>query len=150
MKTFITFSVLFILISGNMAAQTNNDTEKALTIYDVDGFVNSDENGLFHYIISLKSKDSLFTSDGYKFIIDNRLGFDKYADLKGIGEEVSLDSVKYLDISELSKFTNCELHNFLSLQTKIFVIFKPKDKAQFYKYPIIYTGTQKNIEMLKN
>lgn len=153
-RFLISISLISLTFSSNLFAQIDVEKQQVLVIYDENGFVNSDELGLFHYLISVKSKDSLFKRDGYKFVINNQTGFEKYADLEEIGEEVSLATLEYIEISDLANLTNCELHNYLSRQKKIYVIFNDNKNSfggidSYRKYPVIYEGTQKNLEMLK-
>lgn len=158
MKFILITSVLVLVFQNNLLAQKNEGEKQILTIYDEDGFVNSDEQGLFHYLLNIKSRDTLFESDGYKFIINNRVGFEKYQNLKEVGQNVSIDTIEYLTISDLSKFSSSELHNFLSLQNKIFLVLGTTENhlslskiaTTYIRYPIIYKGTEKNIEMMKN
>lgn len=139
----ISISLIILTFPSNLFAQKGEEKQRVLIIYDENGFVNSDEQGLFHYLFSIKNKNSLIERDGYKFIINNQTGFEKYADLKEIGKEVSLDTLKYIKISDLANFTNCELHNYLSLQEEIYVIFKRKNLQNYRRYPINYMGYTK-------
>lgn len=142
---------IFLFIAAfqnNLFAQIKTQ-ENTINIYDGNGFVNPGENGEFNYLINIKSGDTLFESDGYKFIINNRIGFEEYTDLKDLGEKISLDTLKIMTISDLAQFSSCKLHEFLSLQKEIYLILKEEDSKNYWRYLIIYKGTQKNIEMLK-
>ncbi|UJH92096.1 hypothetical protein LZ575_05710 [Antarcticibacterium sp. 1MA-6-2] len=149
--------IFFLILPFSLIAQNSKQKTTELNIYDKDGVVNSDEQGLFHYLISIKSKDTLFQRDGYKFIIDNRKGFNEYVNLEEVGQKFSMDTIKCLTISDLEKFSACELHNFLSSKKSIFLTLGPKNKNSsgerrkiYTRYPLIYKGTQKNIEMMEN
>lgn len=142
-------SLLVLLLSISQISYSQLEPDNPLIILDDNGFVNSDEKGQLYYLISIKSSDTLFDRDGYNFILNNRRGFEEYAALKELGEKVSIDTLNYVTIPDLTDFSNCELHNYFSLKKEIYVIFKNKNNSIFSKYPIIYTGTQKNVEMLK-
>ena len=156
-KFFIITTIFNLTFSIPTFAQAGEGKINELNIYDEDGFFNSDEQGQFHYLISIKSRDSLFKSDGYKFLVNTRIGVDEYSSLKEVGEVITLDSLDHIKKTELAKFSSCKLHNLLSAQDQIFVILTEKRKnhssgeleTTYRKYPIQYTGTQKNIEMMK-
>lgn len=157
MKNIILLIIIFLLTPFPSFAQENEEISRILNIYDEGGFFNSDEQGEFHYLISIKSRDSLFKSDGYKFLINNRIGFDEYSSLQEVGKVISLDTLDLIKKTVLAKFTNCDLHNLLSAQDQIFVILSEKRKnhssgvleTTYRRYPVHYMGTQKNIEMMK-
>ena len=140
---------LLLFLSISLVSYSQVEKEDTLIILDENGFVNSDEKGQLYYLISMKSRDTLFDRDGYNFILNNRRGFEEYASLNEMGEKVSLVTQNYLKITDLAQFSNCELHNFLSLKKEIYVILKNKKNSTYWKYPVLYTGTQKNVEMLK-
>jgi len=141
--------LLILLLSISLVSYSQIEKEVSLFILDENGFVNSDEKGQLYYLVSMKSRDTLFDRDGYNFILNNRRGFEEYASLNEMGAKVSLDTLNYVKISDLAHFSNCELHNYLSLKKEIYVIFKNKKDSSYWRYPVIYTGTQKNVEMLK-
>ncbi len=156
-KNIILLIIIFLLTPFPSFAQENEEISRILNIYDEDGFFNSDEQGQFHYLISIKSRDTLFESDGYKFLINNRIGFDEYSSLQEVGEVISLDTLDLIKKTELAKLASCELHKFLSSQDQIFVIIREMStnhssgvlETTYRGYPIHYMGTQKNIEMMK-
>jgi hypothetical protein len=149
----IKFLIILLVLIGasqnSLFAQINEIQENIVAIYDEDGFVSPDEKGQFNYLINIKSRDTLFESDGYNFIIDNRIGFEEYASMKDVGDKVSLDTLKYVTISDLAQFPSCKLHKFLSLQKDIYLILKEINSKNYWRYRIFYKGTQKNVEMLK-
>lgn len=120
-------------------------------LLDENPIINSDEVGTLHYIISIKSKDSTFKYDSYKFIIPNKIGFDKYDNLNNMEKSIVIDNLEYTNICNLKDFTPCELHNLLSSKKNINLIYKKKSyqSVNYVKVPLIYNGTQKDIEMLK-
>lgn len=153
-QTSLNFLMVFLFVPMLFFGQEQKEQPEFLNILDEEGFANSDLDGQLHYLISIKSKDSLFDRDAYMFTIPNRRGFEEYAGMKEIGETVQLDSLDYVTRAELAKLSSCDLHEFFSLQKRIYVIFRnekvPGQSNETYtRYSIDYTGTQKNVEMLR-
>lgn len=117
-----------------------------LNLLDEKAPISHDPNGSIHYLISLKSSNSTFQSDGYKFIIPNQKGFEEFYELKELGVVVSLDTINYKKVEELATIPPCDLHEFFSEKKEIFLLSKNNDIIK--RYRIIYKGTEKNIEML--
>tara|TARA_R100000789_G_C2944219_1_gene133032 strand:+ start:131 stop:601 length:471 start_codon:yes stop_codon:yes gene_type:complete len=131
--------------------------EDTLRILDDNAIITSDINGKLYYLFKIKSKNPDFQWDSYKFIIPNQKGFDEYYSVHEMQEEVDIDSINSKAIKDLSKeMTNWEIHNFLSKKRKIYLINNKKpnrvnnklNSKIYYSYPLIYQGTQKNIEVL--
>src|SRR5690606_26574536 len=101
--------LLILLLSISLVSYSQIEKEVCLFILDENGFVNSDEKGQLYYLVSMKSRDTLFDRDGYNFILNNRRGFEEYASLNEMGAKVSLDTLNYVKISDLAHFSNCEL-----------------------------------------
>ena len=125
-------------------AQQTNDIQY---IYDEDPLINSDETGQLHYLIYVKSEDVQFDSDSYKFIVPNRTGFELHQNLDEMEEEIDIDSIDHTTMGELTAMGPCELHQKLSLSPKKYLVYKKN--GTFVRIPIIYKGTEKNMEMLK-
>ena len=122
--------------------------EKILYLKDNNPIINADENGCLHYLISIKSLNKDFNSDAYKFIIPNRVNFDKFKNLKDLENNIHLDSIhNIVNLKNLEKDEPCEIHNKLSIQKKIYLVYKTNNKYVYI--PIVYKGTQKNIESMK-
>lgn len=126
---------------------------KTLLIYDKTPSINIGTKGKAFYLISFKSRDKRFDTNSYKFIISNKDGFETYKPLNKVGKVVALDTLDYLNLKELRAKPPWELHNFLSLKKNIYLIVKKQnvnsENTIFLRYPLIYKGTQKNLEMLK-
>ena len=151
MKTFKKLIILLTILSVNVFVG-QNDT---LRILDKNAIISSDENGKLYYIFKIKDDNPNFEWDSFKFIIPNQKNFEEYYSLKEMQQEIDVDSIKSKNISELSKqMTNWEIHNYLSNKKKIYLIHKMKNSLSknnytvYYSYPLIYKGTQKNLEVL--
>ena len=142
MKFIIILTICFTFCKS---FSQNLNTEP-LYIYDKYSDIQQDENGRLNYLISIKSRNILFNSDGYKFIIPNQKGFEEFYDIKELGQKVTLDTLTYSKIGELQKFDPCDLHNFLSEKKEIFLVTITHKSLKCYR--IIYKGTEKNLEIL--
>lgn len=138
-----TIIILWAFFSFSISSAQNTNL-KTIYIVDNKAIINPDIEGLFHYLISIKSKDDRFNYDAYKFIIPNRVGYNSYKNLKKIEKIIPEKEIKKIELNTLKKMKPYKLHEFLSLQDKIFLICKNK------AYNIIYKGTQKNLETLHN
>jgi len=142
-----------IIAASLNSAFAQNDT---LRIFDKKARIVSDEDGKLFYYLSIKSENPDFEFDTYKFIIPNQIGFDEYENVNKLKRKVSIDSLEISEPKELSKISNCELHNNLSKKSMIYLIYETELKnysngkkyMENFIYPIIYQGTEKNIQIL--
>lgn len=117
-----------------------------------------DTNYKFGFIIN--SDDKRFVCDYYEFLIHSYQGWDEegndvYVSLKDLRKKVKIDTLKCETISSLSKEKKWwEIHNYLSLKKKIFLlekretVFNSKTNKFDFGYfimPMVYEGTRKNI-----
>jgi len=145
--------ILIIITTTFNSLFAQNDT---LRIFDQKAKIISDEDGKLFYYLSIKSENPDFEYDTYKFIIPNQIGFDEYENVNKIKRKVRIDSMDISEPKELSKMSNCELHNNLSKKSKIYLVdekeFKNYSNGEKYMenfiYPLIYQGTEKNIQIL--
>jgi len=126
--------------------------ENTLKILDENGIITSDFNGKLFYMFKIESENPDFKWDSYKFIIPNQKNFDEYYSVDDMKKEINIDSINTTTLKNLAKeMTNWEIHNFLSKKREVYLISKSKNKMnskKYYSYPLIYQGTQKDIEVL--
>ncbi|UPS92512.1 hypothetical protein [Bizionia sp. M204] len=150
------FLVLFGLYFQSFYSQ--NDTLNLILENPIYG--NRYDSGDIGVGFAIQSKDKRFLTDYYNFNIINLKGIDSlgnvaYYSLKDIRKEISIDSINYISISDLTKDKKFwQVHNELSLKKKIFLIEKRKGKFNsstgkyeitYYMLPMIYEGTRKNV-----
>lgn len=145
MKILFLNLAIFLLLFHNSYGQNNDEI---FYILDKTAYISSGPKGKLYYLISIKSENGRFSSDGYKFIIPNQVGFDEYKGIKKVRKKISLDSIQFVRKKELEKYTPCDLHLLLSTKKNIFLIRNLN--SVFFCYRIIYHGTQKNIEVLQH
>lgn len=146
-----TTGVFFCLISVQTHAQENFNMDTLYIKGSNDG-ISSDDLGQLYYTMIFKSKDSISTTDAYKFIIPNQIGFENYSSLKQCKKKVSPKT--YKTTNELRLWDRWRLHQYLSYKTTIYLITQPagnepKENEILDAYKIVYNGTQKNLELLK-
>lgn len=76
-----------------MHAQENFNMD-TLFIKGSNNGITSDELGQLYYTMIFKSKDSISTTDAYKFIIPNQIGFENYSSLIQCKKKVSTKTYK--------------------------------------------------------
>ena len=142
----IVYILFLLLITKSYSQVISNDG--TLYIYDESPNIYTKYNGEPHYYISIKSKDSLFNYDSYKFIIKSKqIDFDKYEGAESFKEEVSMDTIKFNNLDTFKGLKPWEIHEFLSQNKNIKIIMKKGSSS--FSLPIIYKGTEKDIKLLK-
>lgn len=98
----------------------------------------------------VKSKDKRFICDYFEFKIFNSFySEDKndidYYKIDELRKSVKIDTIEYETLNSFIENKEFwEIHNELSLKSKIYLIEK-KDSLKYYLFPMIYEGTRKNI-----
>ncbi len=150
-KNVINMKYLLIIITSLCIISTTLGQNEKSTLYlnDYSPIINSDEFGNLYYVLSITSIDKTFDNDAYKFIIPNKIGFNKFNKLEKIENKIAIDTISNLiNVIYLKKIKPCELHENLSIRKNLFLVYKNKYSENVY-VPLIYEGTQKNIEMLQ-
>lgn len=99
----------------------------------------------------IKSKDKKFNLDYYQFKLLNFNGWDDkgndiFLDIDELKNSIDLKDINYktpVNLSNEKKWW--EIHDFLSLKNKIYIIFKGNSNKNFFSIPVIYLHTKKNF-----
>ncbi|QTE21308.1 hypothetical protein [Polaribacter cellanae] len=141
--------ILIIISFLSISITFGQNKKSPLYLRDYNPIINSDELGNLYYIFSIKSIDKTFNNDAYKFIVPNKIGFDKFKKLEEVENKIAIDTLSnFINVTHLKKYNPCELHKNLSIRRTIFLVYKNKYSENVF-IPLIYEGTQKNIEVLK-
>lgn len=124
----------------------NNYKDKTIYIYEESPVIAKELNGKSHYYLTIKSKDSLFNYDSYKFILlAKQIEFDKFE--PAVGKKIDLDTIKVNRIRDFNNFKPWEIHRNFSLNKNISLVLR---KGSDIKVFILkYKGTEKNIQLMR-
>lgn len=146
MKTQWISILLIFSFSFTITCKESSNDKLYLTAYEKNILVGP--NGELNYLLVIKSKDTNFSADTYKFDLSKQIDFNQYAKFDNIGTIVNADEFKVKSIEDLSVLAPCVLHNKFSSYKKIYLSFKINKKS----YKIVeasYLGTQKNLYKLE-
>lgn len=96
--------------------------------------------------IYIPSTDKRFSFDTYNFLPLNEVAFDKVP-LNQMEKSLPDDTI-VMSRSDLSAFSSCELHEYLSDSKRIYFV-REVDSQEFVYFKAIYLGTTKNLQTLK-
>ena len=145
-------SIISIIICFNVSiALAQNDN---IYLLDPDGNqrIGGYNNNII-YILNIKDDNEKFHHDSYKFKIPNQSGIDKFLSFSEIKRKISLDSINYQTKRELSsKMESYELHEYFShlVQNRKPINIIIKRNKTYYYFPVLYKGTEKNLEILNH
>lgn len=96
--------------------------------------------------IYIPSTDKRFSFDTYNFLPINEVAFDKVP-LHQMEKSLPDDTI-VMSRSDLSTFSPCELHEYLSDSKQIYFV-REVGSQEFVYFNAIYLGTTKNLQTLK-
>jgi hypothetical protein len=139
--------VIFSMFISNCNGQIKSNNG-IVYIYDESPTIYTKYNGEPHYYISIKSKNPLFNLDSYKFIIKSKqIGFDKYEGAESYKKEINIDTIKVNNLDSFKSIKPWQIHEFLSQNKNIKIIMKKGGST--FSLPLLYKGTEKDINLLK-
>lgn len=124
----------------------NNYKDKTIYIYEESPLITTELNGKSHYYLTIKSKDSLFNNDSYKFILfAKQIEFDKFE--TAVANKIDLDTIKLNRVQDFNNFKPWIIHNDFSLSKNIKLVMKKR--RSFMVFELKYVGTEKNVGLIR-
>lgn len=141
----VLFAFLFVCMFFESNSQ-NNYKDNTIYIYEESPVITTELNGKSHYYLTIKSKDSSFNYDSYKFIfLAKQLEFDKFE--PAVGKKVDLDTIKINRIRDFNNLKPWEIHHNFSLNKNISLVLRKGSDIKVFT--LKYKGTEKNVQLMR-
>jgi hypothetical protein len=140
-------SILILFLLASSFFTFSQVTNEPFYLKGESSSITADEYGKLYYTIVINSQEEDFKTDAYKFEIPNKKYFENYHKLSEVRKEVDLDTITFKDEKQLSSYNPCDLHNYISSKSIVYLLYENIDGYYFVK--MNYLGTQKNVEVLK-